>query len=351
MGAAPLQESTERRRVARAEASVWIVRLHGPNRTAELEAGFRRWLEASVENGQEFERVTAVWEAAPHASTAGLPRVNHWRRPISARRWALAATVLVGCAGTWLVATYSRAPVFVTGIGEQRLVPLEDGTRLTLNSDSELKVDFSPGVRRVELIRGEAFFEVAHNPSRPFIVVAGDQQVTAVGTAFEVRYEPDQVEVTLVEGRVSVTSTAASTSNEALGADPAPRDNAASTLRGAQAKPVARGYLMTPGERLRIAKAGLGKVDEPRVEAVTAWRRGEVMLDDTALSDAVAEMNRYSKSALIIDESRIANLKVSGIYHTGDSGGFAAAVGNLYGLEVREEGGRIHLSSAPAASH
>jgi transmembrane sensor len=108
---------------------------------------------------------------------------------------------------------------------------------------------------------------------------------------------------------------------------------------------------MTAGERLRIAKAGPSKLDEPRVEAVTAWRRGEVMLDDTPLIDAVAEMNRYNKSALIIDEARIANLKVSGIYHTGDSGGFAATVANLYGLRVTEAGDAIHLSSSSSASH
>jgi transmembrane sensor len=115
-------------------------------------------------------------------------------------------------------------------------------------------------------------------------------------------------------------------------------------------KAAARAYLITPGERLRIAKAGPSKLDEPRVEAVTAWRRGEVMLDETPLSDAVAEMNRYNKSALIIDEARIANLKVSGIYHTGDSGGFAATVANLYGLRVTEADNGIHLSSAPPSS-
>ena len=84
--------------------------------------------------------------------------------------------------------------------------------------------------------------------------------------------------------------------------------------------------------------------------AVTAWRHGEVMLDDTPLSEAVAEMNRYNKSALIIDEARIGTLKVSGIYHTGDSGGFAATVANLYGLHVREGDNGIHLSFPPPAS-
>lgn len=339
MDAQTTRDSKERRRVARAEASVWIVRLHGPHRSPELEAGFRQWLAAHAENAQEFERVTAVWEAAPHASTAGLPRVTRWERPPASRRWALVAVLLLACGtGAWLAAHFSRDPVMVTGIGEQRVVPLDDGTRVTLNSDSKLKIEYTPDTRRVLLIRGEAFFEVAHNAQRPFVVIAGDQQVTAIGTAFEVRYEPDHIDVMLVEGKVSVTSTAAQA--------PTAPQVVANLPQGVVAKTAARGYVMTPGERLRIAKVGPTKVDEPHMEAVTAWRRGEVMLDDTPLADAVAEMNRYNKSALVIDEGKIAELKVSGIYHTGDSAGFAQTVANLYGLRVTEADNQIHLSSA-----
>jgi transmembrane sensor len=339
MDTAITKSSKERRRIARAEASVWIVRLHGSHRSPELEAGFRRWLNQHPENAQEFDRVTAVWEAAPHASTAGLPRVTGWARAPAPRRWALAAMLLLACAAAalWIGLPLLRDPVMVTGIGEQRLVPLADGTRVTLNSDSELKVEYTPDTRRVLLLRGEAFFEVAHNTKRPFIVIAGDNQVTAVGTAFAVRYEPDHIDVTLVEGKVSVTST---TTNA-----PVPQRDLKITTPGANSPPVARAYVMAAGERLTIAKGAATKVEEPHMEAATAWRRGEVMLDDTPLSEAVAEMNRYNKSALVIDESKIANLKVSGIYHTGDSTGFAQTVANLYSLRVTESGDQIHLSS------
>jgi transmembrane sensor len=149
--------------------------------------------------------------------------------------------------------------------------------------------------------------------------------------------------VTLVEGKVSVASTGDKTSVP-------PRDSSSEQPGGA-VKPLAGPYLMTPGQRLRIAKAGPRKLDEPHMEAVTAWRRGEVMLDDTLLSDAVAEMNRYNKSPLVIDEAQVAHLKVSGIYHTGDSGGFAAAVANLYGLHVTESANGIHLGFRSPASH
>jgi transmembrane sensor len=229
-------------------------------------------------------------------------------------------------------------PEYITAIGEQRTVPLDDGSRIALNSNSKIKIEFTAERRAVRLLRGEAFFEVAHNAVRPFVVIAGDNQVTAVGTAFEVRYEPDHIDVTLVEGKVNVTSTAEPL---AVPASVASSKTGVSTLSSS-------GYAMTAGERLTIAKGAPATIDAPRLDAVTAWRRGEVMLDDTPLADAVAEMNRYNKSALVVDESRIATLHISGIYHTGDSEGFAQTVAQLYGLQVTQEGGQIHLrSTAP----
>jgi transmembrane sensor len=333
----------DRRQRARAEASVWIVRLHGAHRTPDLEAGFRRWLAASPDNAAEFERVTSVWEAAPHASIAGLPRTVHRGRASSNyRHWAIAAMLLlIAVAGTFVRYRLEQNLEYVTAIGEQRTVPLEDGSRIALNSNSELKIEFTAGKRAVRLLRGEAFFEVAHNKQRPFVVIAGDNQVTAVGTAFEVRYEPDHIDVTLVEGKVNVTSTAEAPELPA----------GVPSSKAGLGELSSSGYAMTAGERLRVTKGAPTIVDEPRVDAVTAWRRGEVMLDDTPLTDAIAEMNRYSKSPLILDGNGIATLRVSGIYHAGDSEGFAQSVAQLCGLSVAQEGGRIHLRSAVPSTH
>ena len=336
--AATMNSANRDRRRARAEASVWIVRLHGARRTSELEDGLRRWLQAHPDNAIEFERVTAVWDSAAHANTAGLPRVTRWEKPHPTyRRWAISATCLaILSAAVWINSNLWQQPEYVTGVGEQRTVPLEDGSRIALNSNSRIKVAYTAKRREVSLIEGEVFFEVAHDSERPFVVIAGDQQVTAVGTAFEVRCQPDRIDVTLVEGRVNVTST------PQLLASP----DIASNSQNAAKKVSGSGFAMTAGERITIVKGAPPIFDTPRIEAITAWRRGEVMLDDMALVDAVAEMNRYNKSALIIDESRVARLHVSGIYHSGDSEGFAQAVAQLYGLQVIEEGGKIHLRAA-----
>ena len=314
---------TERvvQRAARAEAAAWIVRLHGPHRCAELEAAFRDWLQAHPENGKQFERVTEVWDAGSSVPVPGVPRMTRWKEEARGRQWSLAAALLLllcGLAG-WITWRAWAGPSYTTGIGEQRVVRLDDGTRLSLNSGTRVVITYSNTERRVELVRGEAFFEVAHNAARPFIVTAGDRQVVAIGTTFVVRYEAARTAVTLLEGSVTVS--------------PA----------------TDRGLTLAPGERVTFAAGGsrrLDRLDEPKIEAVTAWRRGEVMLDRTQLEDAVAELNRYDKNTLIIDDPRIATLGISGIYHAGDSSGFAHTIAKLYGLEIIEQSNRIHLRAA-----
>jgi len=311
---------TERvvQRAARAEAAAWIVRLHGPHRCAELEAAFRDWLQAHPENGKQFERVTEVWDAGSSVPVPGVPRMTRWKEEARGRQWSLAAALLLllcGLAG-WITWRAWVDPSYTTGVGEQRVVRLDDGTRLSLNSGTRVVITYSDSERRVELVRGEAFFEVAHNAARPFIVTAGDQQVVAIGTTFVVRYEAARTAITLLEGSVKVS--------------PA----------------TDMGLTLAPGERVTFAAGGSRRLDEPKIEAVTAWRRGEVMLDSTQLEEAVAELNRYDKNTLIIDDPQIATLSISGIYHAGDSRGFAHTIAKLYGLEIIEQSNRIHLRAA-----
>jgi transmembrane sensor len=207
-------------------------------------------------------------------------------------------------------------------------VRLSDGSRVSLNASTSVEVSFSRGERRVRLERGEAYFEVARNASRPFIVEAGVHQVTAVGTAFVVRYEEDRTAVTLVEGKVAVAATRAY------------RQQAPKPQQPVQPQ------MLSPGQRLTFLGGRTPKLDQPRIDAVTAWRRGEVMLDQTVLADAVAEMNRYDERMLVIDDPGVAALKVSGIYHAGDSSGFAQTLAELYGLQVIQQQGRIHLRAS-----
>ncbi len=320
---------------ARAEASVWITRLHGPNRTPEMEAGFRRWLAERPENAAEMEGLTEIWDLAGNGQAArGVARLDRWEHSAEARElvelrarssvrppqaqpriWAYAALILLTCAlASFGVYRFWWMPAYATDIGEQRTLQLADGSRVSLNSNTRVVVAYRSEQRKVHLTRGEALFEVAKDRTRPFIVIAGNRQVTALGTRFIVRYEHDQTAVTLVEGKITIAS---------IGPEP---------------------VTLTPGQRLTFARSTTPRLDTPRIEAVTAWRRGEVVLDDTPLADAIAEMNRYDKTPIVIDDPEIAGLIISGLYHTGDSEGFAGSVASLYHLKLREDDGRIHLS-------
>jgi len=173
------------------------------------------------------------------------------------------------------------ADQYRTAIGEQRLVRLSDGTRVSLNSDSQVVVDYDTVQRRVRLKRGEAFFEVAKDMERPFIVSAGAREVTALGTAFVVRYEEGRTAVTLVEGKVAVTSAGIAP----LGGDQTFRSASQSASGAAKPKGWARRtagaaevFTLAPGQRLTLGARSPPRMDEPRIDAVTAWRRGEVVL-------------------------------------------------------------------------
>ena len=332
-----------------AEAAVWIARLHGPDRSPLMERECREWQARSAAHRLAFEQCTEVWEAVPRVRLADAYASAARQEPASGAagvprrrrrgRWVVIASLLVVLAvGAGMAAHLWRGvDVYVTKVGEQQLVVLDDGTRMTLNTDTDVHVKMARDVRSVTVEAGEALFEVAKDPRRPFIVRAADSEVVALGTAFSVRlagsgtHVDDALAITLIEGKVTVR--------------PASADLAGGV---APAAPV----LMQAGERIRLAKANGGsagpvtqQVDRPRIEQMVAWKRSEVIFDDVSLPDAVAEMNRYSRTPIVlIGDASLSRLHVSGLYRTGDSTGFAQAVAALHGLGMRERDGRLELA-------
>ncbi|MGE5501698.1 MAG: FecR family protein, partial [Ignavibacteriales bacterium] len=189
----------------RAEAAAWVARLQGPSRDKAAEQAFRRWIEADPAHAAAFDRATQVWEGIGGAAVG--MKVGAGVR--DRMRMRVAASVVAGlllAGGGWAVL---RDPVYATHVGEQRTVRLEDGSVLALNTDTKVVVHYTKARRDLRLVRGEAQFDVAKNRARPFIVTAEGEQVRAVGTSFVVRDEGHAVSVTLLEGKVTVTPTAA----------------------------------------------------------------------------------------------------------------------------------------------
>jgi transmembrane sensor len=211
----------------------------------------------------------------------------------------------------------ATAPVrYETGVGASRDVLLDDGSVVKLNTASAIEVDFSPHIRSVRLLRGQAFFKVAKNANRPFVVAAGDRRITAVGTAFDVRLGDSRVAVVLVEGRVVI--------------DPLKPTGLARVI------PRLDRYRLSPGEKLVASANSEVTITSTDVESATSWRLGQVVFREDTLKEAVAEMNRYSVRQYSVEAPEIANLRVSGVFNTAHPENFYAALVSSYPVEIEQ---------------
>lgn len=309
------------------EAAVWIARLRAPDRPAHVEKGFRRWLAERASHAAAFETVSGAWELSGSLKRRPFPRLSPWERAGFRAGFRRAITVVAAAVVLMAVGVtlYIKGNGVGTSVGEQRVLTLDDGTRVLINTASRLLVKYDEHERRVELKSGEALFEVARQPERPFIVTAGSHSIQALGTSFIVREERDTLSVILMDGGVRVTDSRPAGEGEG------------------SATPVT----LTPGQRLTLAAGGPAKIDEPAIEKVTAWRRGQLELEDTPLADAVAEMNRYSSVKLVVESPEAAALRVNGIFRAGDAAGLAAALSRSYGLGLEQDARQIVLTGVP----
>jgi transmembrane sensor len=334
-------KSTERSSIA-TEAADWYARLRAENVT-ELDAvRFRAWIAGNSERRLEFEQIDAFWENIGAIEKS--PEVLRERAAISRRRalsaqptsapaatmgrykrksiWAAAAAVLL-VVGTLLLVQHQMTDRYVTAIGEQRSVPLADGSVVTLNTATEIRVHFSADRRGVELVSGQANFEVAKDASRPFVVTAGGSEVRAVGTQFDVYKTADNVTVTLIEGKVAIKE--------------APVKAGASAVEVNLAAGEQLSYETKTGAVLRAS------ADIPRV---SAWRARKLDFSDTPLTDAIAEANRYSRVEIQLDAPELQSARISGTFEAGRNDLFVEGLQTYFQLNVdRSADHRIILTA------
>lgn len=317
------------------EAAGWLMRLHAaPDDVATFEA-FEDWRDAAPEHRAAFDAVQDSWAlfgdqaAAPEllalrrdalGRTGRRPGFNLGRRGLVA---GLAALVLAPLAvHGWRRLGPDARRTLRTGVGEQRTVTLSDGSRVSLDANTLVKVAYSPALRLAEVVEGRAHFEVAKDKARPMRVRAGRRTVTALGTAFTVEHEGERVVVTLVEGRVAVTETAP------------PRGIAAPAKE------------MVPQQQLVFAADAAPRVHEAiDVERAMAWREGKLVFDDENLADAVARVNNYSRVKIVVEDAPARALKVSGIFNAGDTPAFVEAVQSYFPVEVSTDQSTIQIRS------
>ncbi|MET1754970.1 FecR domain-containing protein [Novosphingobium sp. RD2P27] len=331
-------------------AAFWLVQMDAGRLEGRLAAEFEQWLGIAPRHGEAFKRARETWNlfegvgdepsvaAIRHGALAAEPehRSSGWKF-VGA---GAAATILglMALATAILPAWRERLPVFVPAVryersdfatarGELREIELVDGSRITLNTDSAVRVAYSADRRLIAMLRGQALFEVAKNRRWPFVVEAGGRQITALGTVFDVRLEPDRVQVILAEGKVLVDSLK---EHQEAGTAVAP-------------------VLLTPGEELIARKGRAAVTTKIDVERQLRWREGFAEFEEVPLATAVEEMNRYSTTPLVVDREA-GELKVSGIFRTGSPHRFAAIVAELLPVRVRSlpEGSIQIVRGAPA---
>ncbi|PZQ63464.1 MAG: iron dicitrate transport regulator FecR [Phenylobacterium zucineum] len=305
------------------EAAAWLVRLRNRSITTKSLREFGDW-RLDPANDAAFQEVQATWDHTGalandpeilRATDAVLTAPSKVRKPWFTWPRAGFTAALAGLAlAAGVLAPGLMAPTYATDVGQQLRVRLPDGSSVMLNTDSRLRVAYRDGERRLLLLRGEAFFDVARDPRRPFIVEAAGAAVRAVGTRFEVRRDAGAVQVTLVEGVVQVRQ------------DKGP---AAWTLR--------------PNQKLSLSAAGAGTPRAADAVTETSWTTGQVHFHNTPFIAAIAEMNRYADRKIRLDAPDLGTRGISGIFNVGDTGSFVRGVSELYDLEAArgQDGGVI----------
>jgi transmembrane sensor len=337
-------------------AAAWLVRRDREEWNKADQAAFQAWLSASTAHRLAFVRLQAAWQQAgrlkalaagttnggallpadqlgmpkPAKSPARLSRHEDLEKSgardprrfrISVRR-VLGASVAAACLAAAVVGWFAwphQETSYRTAIGGMTAISMKDGSTVTLNTNSDIRVALSETERRVDLEQGEAFFEVAKDPSRPFIVRVGDRRVIAVGTKFSVRRESNHVRVIVTEGRVRVEHS-----------EPQHPAEIALVSAGGVAVAGAAGVL--------VQDKSLSDAEER-----LSWRDGIVVFRETLLSDAVAEFNRYNTRQIFIEDPTLGSMRIGGHFRARNAEGFVRLLADAFPIRVEENESRIVL--------
>ena len=313
------------------EASDWVVRqASGPLDEASQRA-FEAWYDTGPRQQGAYLRAQAIWRSLDKATVQANLRPEAARRPAKARsaqrpsrRAFIGAGIATSAAAGVVAMVFGPRLVggktLATTLGEVRKVPLEDRSIASLNSDSRLEVSMTPKLRRVVLVSGEALFEVAKNPRRPFVVEAGDVVVRAVGTAFSVRRRVNGADVLVTEGVVEAWN--------------------AGGVAGAQR--------ISAGQQAFVPNraAPFSVLAAPQeVERRLAWREGNIILNNQTLAEAAQEFNRYNRLKIVVADPALGAHRLVGQYRADQPEQFVDAVQTLMDVRVTRSGERLMVGA------
>jgi transmembrane sensor len=310
------------------EAAEWLSRRVDPHWSDDDQAELDHWLGQGYAHKAAFWRLEEGWERAARIGALGLPQSTPaswaskfrpaWKPATLAASLAIAALLGLGRLDRQQ-AKQPQGELIATSIGGHKVVPLEDGSKIELNTATLLRAAVTSEKREVWLENGEAYFDVFHSDKVPFIVHAGPKTVSVLGTQFSVRRDGDNVTVAVLSGRVKVTEAKAPESSSAA-------------------------YVAAGSVAISKPESTLVTESAPQnVEAELAWREGQLIFRNYTLAEAAAEFNRYNERKVVVS-GKAAEVKISGSFKASNEDGFGRLLRDAYGLNVAITDGGVRVT-------
>ncbi|MBW4331800.1 FecR domain-containing protein [Stakelama sp. CBK3Z-3] len=309
-------------------AAHWLMRREEPGWSAGQQAELEEWLAESTAHKAAFWRLEHGWRAVDRIASLGAPPTPYIHRPFVRSMIAMAATVLIIVAtATLFVVSGPMQPVAAprpilaeTAIGSTKTVALADGSHIELNTNSRVRAVIDDTHREVWLDRGEAYFDVRHDVSRPFRIHAGDDRITVLGTRFNVRRDTDRLTVAVESGAVR--------------------------LRGAE-KDMMHPPAVVPAGVIAVVRGDallLSARSPDRVADGLAWRQGMLRFQQEPLSDVVAEFNRYNQRPMVVTDPELARMRIGGAFRARNADAFLSLLEDVYHLRITRSGSDVKIS-------
>lgn len=295
--------------------------------TAEDADELDRWLSRSLAHQTAFWRLESVWDRANRLDALRQLPSRQLNAALTPRRRSLflgltaaaVAVVAVGLPAIFPTST-SHAVTYSTAVGGRETIRVADGSRIDLNTDTILRTRFSDGKRNVELVKGEALFQIKHDDAHPFVVSVGGHIVTDLGTKFLIREEGGRLKVALLEGSARLSATGAAADGN--------------------------GITLTPGDEAIVTSMGVSVRRKALVEldAELGWRRGVLVFHRATLADVAREYNRYNQQKIFIADEVAGKRVINATLPSTDVPAFARMARNFLGLHVENHEGEIVIS-------
>ncbi len=301
-----------------AEAATWLDRRDRGGWSEADQATLDAWLEENPVHRITYWRMEAAWARTERLSALGAPDVPRRSNFLFFRVGAAAAVALATIGGAfWMAIPQPKGVSYATSLGGRETVMLSDGSRIELNTDSAIRLADTETARNIWLDKGEAYLQVTHNAARPLTVFVGDRRITDLGTKFVVKRATDRLEVSVLEGRVSLNT---------------PQATAPFVLRqGDTAIASAKGVSL-------IRKSTRTLSDE------LGWRRGVIIFDNTPLAEAAEQVSRYNPVKVEIAGANLARLPVTGTVSANDPKEFLRMARTVFGLRAEKVNGKFVIS-------